>query len=777
MSRKSNIQVLLLATLFTHVLLAQPRMIAHITQASGGFDTQIHISNSGTVDRSVVLIPFNSAGEALPEVQLTLSAGTTECYVPTDLFGQMADLSHVLLAEGSRDLLVWVAYEDQLGLGNPAHVTEAQTHSRVWRVFPGDWTQTFDGLALVNTGHDHATITIEQLNFDGQVVAQKSVTADLAPMAKTLYVLGAPAQAKFQALEHTYFQINSDQPLAVTSLRGTPPGTHPGYLWENPAIPLVALDAPEHGLSCRQRADDFESLVHMINKKYAPLQWKQQLLGVDILHEADLTQQMIMGTTTDEDYLDLAMGFLSRFQDPHTSMSIASNHVATLGFLVDLYDGRLLVDSVPSDFPFDIGDELVSIDGESALDRLEWLKKYTPSGFDRATRRLAAALLTYHVQSLMSQPMLAEQAQVEIQHQDGTQAMYTLPWLSGGTPYTSGTYSHVYQKSSSSEKHALVDQWDWISPFSQAKLESIMDINLFKYGHFMPWFDLPQGFEFLREMQTNDELVAGTYEAQGKTIGLLRIPKMFVNQQSQYQRLVQFIERFKTETDGLVIDIMNNPGGRVSWSNFVNSYLHTEPFEQILFQARPLLTDILTMEQYLNQNLDPVSMEFVQRIHDETLRAYRAGDHLTQPLSFDSAAAGSTMMPAMDSAGQPMGYDKPIVVLINELAVSGGDYFAATLQDSGRATLIGLRTSGGGGHVVSYDQALPYSEASFSLTESLMVRPNTVQVEGYPATRYIENVGVHPDVTYDYQTRENLIHGGQEFVDFFTDIILSKIEP
>ena len=47
----------------------------------------------------------------------------------------------------------------------------------------------------------------------------------------------------------------------------------------------------------------------------------------------------------------------------------------------------------------------------------------------------------------------------------------------------------------------------------------------------------------------------------------------------------------------------------------------------------------------------------------------------------------------------------------------------------------------------------------------LTVRPKMQSAPGFPASRYIENVGVRPDIEYDFQTRENLLSNGTPFAD------------
>ena len=69
-----------------------------------------------------------------------------------------------------------------------------------------------------------------------------------------------------------------------------------------------------------------------------------------------------------------------------------------------------------------------------------------------------------------------------------------------------------------------------------------------------------------------------------------------------------------------------------------------------------------------------------------------------------------------------------------------------------------------------------YSEGFVNRTESLMSRASERTGEaGYPSSRYVENVGVRPDIEYDYMTRENLFRNGGAFVDAFTGAIVEHI--
>ena len=85
-----------------------------------------------------------------------------------------------------------------------------------------------------------------------------------------------------------------------------------------------------------------------------------------------------------------------------------------------------------------------------------------------------------------------------------------------------------------------------------------------------------------------------------------------------------------------------------------------------------------------------------------------------------------------------------IVLMVNEMCASMCDLFAAILQDNQMAKVVGARTMGAGGNVVTHHQA-PNSHLALRQTESLMVR-RVVKKGKVELGALIENNGVEPDV-------------------------------
>jgi hypothetical protein len=170
----------------------------------------------------------------------------------------------------------------------------------------------------------------------------------------------------------------------------------------------------------------------------------------------------------------------------------------------------------------------------------------------------------------------------------------------------------------------------------------------------------------------------------------------------------------------------------------------------------------------------PFVIETYTQILKKMEEAYRGNRPRTEPVPACSLQLHGNA-PALGAQGNVAAYTKPLIVLVDEFTISAGDIFAAMLQDNQRGPLVGTRTNGAGGSVLGF-LAGAYSEATAGNTNSLVTRIAPVEVPGYPATHYIENVGAHADVHLDYMTRANLVTGGRPFVEAVTSTILEHID-
>src|SRR5258707_497943 len=193
-------------------------------------------------------------------------------------------------------------------------------------------------------------------------------------------------------------------------------------------------------LTVDQRIADFQQLVGLYVKNYGPYEWKRDALKFDLFKTAPWIDR-IKAAKDDLDFYEIMVTYDPNLNDAHDNYNLPSSFVASLGFSVDIYDGKVLVDSITrtrlpaASFPFQIGDELISVDGKSAEQLLQDFSKYSIFANPRSTRRQAAARITTRPQSRMPHAVdLGDSASVVIARQSGGTETYTIPWLKTGLP-------------------------------------------------------------------------------------------------------------------------------------------------------------------------------------------------------------------------------------------------------------------------------------------------------------------------------------------------------
>jgi hypothetical protein len=166
-------------------------------------------------------------------------------------------------------------------------------------------------------------------------------------------------------------------------------------------------------------------------------------------------------------------------------------------------------------------------------------------------------------------------------------------------------------------------------------------------------------------------------------------------------------------------------------------------------------------------------IDLLQKIKDAIVAANSAQRGRTDPIPLDDVTIDRD--PAKDAKGNVIAYTKPIIVLVDEMSASGGDAFAATIQDNARGPLVGWRTMGAGGSVEGWS-AGSYSLGFATVTESLMNRKSPIVTSDYPTAPYVENIGVRPEIVVDYMTADNLNRNGKPFVDAFVAAMVDQIK-
>jgi hypothetical protein len=538
-------------------------------------------------------------------------------------------------------------------------------------------------------------------------------------------------------------------------------------------------------LTVPQKVSDFRVLVGHYDKYYAPYELKKQLFNFDALLISPWLDR-VAATTSDLDFYELCVEYVASLNDTHDSFGIPSDFVARLGFTTDLYDNKLLVDSINRTliplalYPIVNGDELVSIDGVPVEQLLSDFSKYGRQGNPRSTRRLTAARLTIRPQSVMPHAAdVGDSAIVVIRsNQDGSLKTYTIPWSKTGTPIKQEGPIPTPILSAAAQVESteppIVDDPvpDYLQPLIDAQQSGVSaEFGLNGYGARTPLFALPAGFVLRRGLSSTDFFYSGTFSAGGYRIGFLRIPNYGpTSTTAGLAELDGEIAFFQANTDGLVIDEMRNNGGNLCFGENVMTRFALGPFESTSFELRAFYSRLAnfyaSLESAKAAGADQSVIDSYQAIVDQLMSAYRENRGLTGPLPL--CTPNITRLP------NSIRYTKPTMMMIDEFSTSTADSVPAMFQDAGRGPLFGWRSNGAGGNNTTFSSGA-FSEGFEGMTLALQVRPKIVSTPEYPPSRLIENVGVRPDIQVDYMTKDNLLQQGKPYVDAFTAAIVDLI--
>src|SRR5262245_35550797 len=169
---------------------------------------------------------------------------------------------------------------------------------------------------------------------------------------------------------------------------------------------LVVLAASSFAqLTSDQKTTDFLALAASYNRNYGPYQWKIQAFGYDMLKLQPWLAQ-VNAAHTDLEFYDVCVRYVAALKDAHALFQLPVDYEAWLPFTVDIYDGKVLIDGIdrrflaPQTYPFQIGDELVSLDGRSTADWIQTMLPYAINPNPVAGARTAAAEMLDRYQAI-----------------------------------------------------------------------------------------------------------------------------------------------------------------------------------------------------------------------------------------------------------------------------------------------------------------------------------------------------------------------------------------
>lgn len=552
------------------------------------------------------------------------------------------------------------------------------------------------------------------------------------------------------------------------------------------------------------------SLFQTIENQYGPLALKPATAHVDwATFKPELLRKSRELETTNDQYYFLA-DMLASFNDAHVSIELPSDLSFRLPLQLRPAENGLFVNAIKDSYPEGQrvpkrGDTVLEINGEKPADFqkkfLAWnsagndltnanlfgltfgnwreqgglpLSKITDNGVTlrlraKETGEIYEISLDFKKEGIGLVGMDLDRRDAPPEVVIGAEA--AAKRMFSNRPGTSAIFDKYHSLFRTELPEARLSPLEPVKGRDGTKLMGIGDLE--------PFFDLPKDFQPIKIPKlasvmptiSKGDLMAGTFTRNGKKVGFLRIPSYSPeNLNAVIPALRYYIHELNRQTDYLVIDQTNNPGGYVLLSDMVVKSL-TGSFDaskHLHFAVKPsqgFLRQYLEMRNSIARNEDKLfteqeSKDFVARLEVEYAkirRAFDEGRNLSEPVSmlvmseyFERAlnkdlttpvafgmSSGKLLSTALGvDITQTQVYKKPVYFMINELDFSGGDATPASLQDYGRVKLVGTRTAGAGGTVEEFSMRA-ISEVTIHLTTSLMVRTGG---------RLVENYGVHPDI-------------------------------
>jgi len=531
---------------------------------------------------------------------------------------------------------------------------------------------------------------------------------------------------------------------------------------------LIFTVAPCFCLASLAKVDHQEKMLETLavikntmEVQYAPAIWKKNHCGWDIDEEFNRAKRRLknLQKPSVKAFQKIVRDFLASTQDYHVGVNFYSTESASLPFCVKGVNEKYFISYIdreklsPDVFPFEIGDEVVRFDGKKTHEVLRELQvtelATTTNETDQA---LSEIFLTQRIGSMgHSVPKGPIKITVQSRARGNTKS-YQLIWNYSPEKIQDAhvTKSMAFDRDNlrSEPNLDLLLTKEFTAPFAFQCLQE--ELNSSAMGAKKSF--IPQLGPVKWKTADDSSFYAYIYEdSEGRDVGYIRISD-YMKGADEAKEFSAIIKHMESSTDALVIDQVNNPGGSVFYLYALVSMLSDEslfaPRHRMAITQKEVMVAVtfipvfesirsdIDAKKVLGLTLDgnPVTYQMAQFflnyfrfIVDE----WQEGRTITEPFylfGFDH------INPHPDTR-----YTKPILVLVNHLDFSGGDFFPAILQDNKRATIMGTRTAGAGGYVTMTEFPNLYGIANYHYTGSLAER-----VDSNP----IENLGVEPDIPY-----------------------------
>lgn len=518
---------------------------------------------------------------------------------------------------------------------------------------------------------------------------------------------------------------------------------------------------------------DLDTIKGIFQTQYAPAEWKEQYGGWILDEKIEIAKDQVRNTheISIKDYQHILHDLFQSTQDFHVSVSFYSTETSILPFILKSAQNRYFITGLTREvFPrssIEIGDEITSFNGRPIADVLaDFQKEELKRGNSLSDQAVSEMIFTSRSGS---QGHVTPEGSVVlgVRHKGTTtDSFYTIHW-----DHTVERIKNI--NLGAPQAFALSHILEPIKAFSVKQKFSLNDSKVFKKSMMLPYYKslsashvvdaagegmgsrnsfIPALGKKIWTSHPDSDFHAYLFETPDRhRYGYIRIPTYNASVY-EFEQFKELIHRLEKESEALVIDQINNPGGSVFYMYALLSTLTKKPLavpqhrisltqKEIAFGQSTLSEfDLVSSEddamELLGDTLDgfPTTMDTVAKITDYfhfIESQWNLGITFTSPFPLYGFYE---IQPDPD-----VRYTKPILLLINQMDFSCADFFPSILQDNKRATLLGTATSGAGGFVLNAAYPNLFGIEEMSYTGSIAYR-----LDNNP----IENLGVTPDIEY-----------------------------